>query len=549
MATQPFGSLTTSYTVSVAGKNGDEVVTSYTPASAVYTLANQASTPTIGTPTTSTLPITINVNSNPAATTYAVYNFTDSNYLDANGASTSTAVYSTTSTLGSSFAATGLSPNTAYEFTVIARNEGGVDAATSTASTETYTNPTVPTTVVGTANGQTSLIVSWSANSNPAGTLYQLYNYTTDAAVGTTTSTSYTVTGLTAGTSYQFKVRAQYQSDDTTYTSYSDVSTAVSTAAVASTVSMNLGLAESATFKLSASGDTHTATVNSVVEGVSANLTIASTPVTQDFNLNEATNLTSLGITVTVTEAGSNYAVFTLSTYTAPSSGGGGGGVLSATKPTFSSFTINGGAKTTNSRIVTLNIKAQGAVLMVLSNSSDFDSYSYESYLENKVWTLTPGNGTKTVYIRLRSSSGGEIAINQSIIVDDKGVDTNTQTLPTTPTTPSSITPSTYTFTQFLTYGMRSNEVKQLQIRLQELGYLSKSIRSFHSCCCNQTSKRSQPPTTSWLCWTRNKSSVKQLYHYFRHHYYYPCYTSRHCSYQNFHPYLHLHPIPHLRYA
>ena len=43
-------------------------------------------------------------------------------------------------------------------------------------------------------------------------------------------------------------------------------------------------------------------------------------------------------------------------------------------------------------------------------------------------------------------------------------------------TAPTKTSTPTYTFTQFLTYGMRSNEVKQLQIRLQELGYLSKSI-------------------------------------------------------------------------
>jgi hypothetical protein len=56
---------------------------------------------------------------------------------------------------------------------------------------------------------------------------------------------------------------------------------------------------------------------------------------------------------------------------------------------------------------------------MRISNDGVFDSEPWEAYAETKSWTLTSGNGVKTVYVRFRSTSGGESdTITATIIFD-----------------------------------------------------------------------------------------------------------------------------------
>ncbi|MBT4153430.1 MAG: hypothetical protein HOE53_02160 [Candidatus Magasanikbacteria bacterium] len=136
--------------------------------------------------------------------------------------------------LGTSGELTGLTPNTAYYFNLFAYDDwANVTSSASEISTTTLAAvPGTPTTVVSTT---TQLDVSWNASSNAAGTVYELYNVTTAASVGTTTATTYNVTGLTANTAYQFKVRAENAGASGTYSSYSGNSTAVYTLASAVT--------------------------------------------------------------------------------------------------------------------------------------------------------------------------------------------------------------------------------------------------------------------------------------------------------------------------
>ncbi|MFH1947469.1 MAG: hypothetical protein ABIJ23_04930 [Candidatus Magasanikbacteria bacterium] len=225
----------TSYWYRVAAYNASGTSAYVTTTEATYTLANTADTPTIGTPTTSTLPITINVNSNPAATTYAVYNSTDSNYLDANGASTSTAVYSTTSTLGASFAATGLSINTAYQFTVVARNGDSVLAATSTASTAVYTVANIPSSVSAITDSTTQITLTWSGDASK----YYAENTTASTTSGWISATSSSFTSLTCGTSYTFRVKGR--NGDEVETAYAS-SVSATTSDCPATPSSNTGV-------------------------------------------------------------------------------------------------------------------------------------------------------------------------------------------------------------------------------------------------------------------------------------------------------------------
>jgi len=64
------------------------------------------------------------------------------------------------------------------------------------------------------------------------------------------------------------------------------------------------------------------------------------------------------------------------------------------------------GPETTNSRVVTLSLYADGATQMYISNSGYGISGSWESYATSKQWTLTDEYETKTVYVLFKDAAG-----------------------------------------------------------------------------------------------------------------------------------------------
>jgi peptidoglycan hydrolase-like protein with peptidoglycan-binding domain len=120
----------------------------------------------------------------------------------------------------------GLTPNQVYTFRIAAVNTAG----TSTYATTTfYTDAVAPSAISASASGQSSVIVSWTDDTNASGSTYQI-SYTDGTPIDTTTNKSYTVTGLSAGTAYSFKVRTQYAGDSATYSSYSSTASATTNA-------------------------------------------------------------------------------------------------------------------------------------------------------------------------------------------------------------------------------------------------------------------------------------------------------------------------------
>jgi titin len=124
----------------------------------------------------------------------------------------------TTGSANTSFNVTGLTNGTAYTFTVAATNVVGTgpDSTASAAVTPTAapTAPGAPTNVSG-LPGDASVALSWTAPSSNGGspiTSYRITPYigtTAQAPVATgSAATSFTVTGLTNGTAYTFKVAA-----------------------------------------------------------------------------------------------------------------------------------------------------------------------------------------------------------------------------------------------------------------------------------------------------------------------------------------------------
>ena len=110
-----------------------------------------------------------------------------------------------------------LTNGTAYNFRVSATNSAGTGTPTSPVNATPATTPGVPTSLGATA-GSTQVTLSWSAPSSTGGAA--ITNHVIERRTGTTgawstvthsaaiTGTNYTVTGLTNGTTYNFRVSA-----------------------------------------------------------------------------------------------------------------------------------------------------------------------------------------------------------------------------------------------------------------------------------------------------------------------------------------------------
>lgn len=116
---------------------------------------------------------------------------------------------------GTTYAVSGLTAATAYDFSVKAKDAAGnISAASNVASVTTLapvadtTAPTAPTTLVASGTTTTSTNLSWTASTDNVGvTGYDVYQGATLKA--TVTTTTYSVTGLTAATAYTFSVKAK----------------------------------------------------------------------------------------------------------------------------------------------------------------------------------------------------------------------------------------------------------------------------------------------------------------------------------------------------
>ncbi len=168
------------------------------------------------------------------------------------------------------------------------------------------------------------------------------------------------------------------------------------------------------------------------------------------------------------------------------SSGGGARRILS--KPSFLSSTtqtwtktgvvqINNNALQTKTRRVRINMPKSTATKMAISNSLDFSKSSFGPFATSTQWTLAPGAGTKTVYVKILSADGVSIILSDII----EYVPRTTSSIVSNPTAPQvSVVPqkttSSFVFQSFLTFGSRGLEVLELQKKLQSLGFFPSTI-------------------------------------------------------------------------
>jgi len=111
--------------------------------------------------------------------------------------------------------------------------------------------------------------------------------------------------------------------------------------------------------------------------------------------------------------------------------------VADTTPPTNTSIVIAGGASSTALTAVALTLGATDASQMMISNDASFTGATWETYTASKSWTLTSGNGVKTVYAKFKDA-----ASNVSVAVSDT-ITYSTEISATVPvtTTPTATTP------------------------------------------------------------------------------------------------------------
>ena len=225
----------TAYTFAIRAKNtageSDEVTVTAT------TAAEPPGAPTAlmaGTPTSTTVPLTWTVATTGGDAT--AFQFKVS-HADGSAIITDWTDIMNSDATTASYTVTGLTAETAYTFAVRAKNSAGdgevatIDATTATAPT---TPPAVPSGLLAPAAETTSTSVglTWTAAVTDADiSAYQVQVSNADGMMVITawmnimgssvTTTSYTVTGLTAETSYTFAIRAKNtagESDEVTVT-------------------------------------------------------------------------------------------------------------------------------------------------------------------------------------------------------------------------------------------------------------------------------------------------------------------------------------------
>lgn len=209
------------------------------------------STPTGVTATwTSGTAVTVSWSAVSGADTYNVQWWTGSP-LSQSGSTTGIATTSTS--------ITGLTSGTSYEFRVFAVNTSGTSASYGSTTSTAPTRPPAPSSVSGSWTSGTAIDLSWGSVSGA--TSYSIQTYTAGSLFSTDTSNtnSFSKTGLTSGTSYEFRVFAvNVMGTSNSYGSLSTTSPSLPSAASNVTVTWTSGTAATVSWSAGSGAQTYT---------------------------------------------------------------------------------------------------------------------------------------------------------------------------------------------------------------------------------------------------------------------------------------------------
>lgn len=211
---KPSLSVNTQYHFYVTVRNADSTANTELGPYDKYTLANTPGTPTTSAVSVSSLNAIISQNSNPANTTYTIYEETTGNYVNkTTGALQAGADWGTYAEFGSGSGinVTGLSANTNYTFRVKARNGESVETSFGDSSSR-YTLIQQPTGVTWDNVGTGAILLSATGTlsnltSGSSGIYFE--NTTVPANSGWLQTTSWNSTSLTSNKQYTFQATAR----------------------------------------------------------------------------------------------------------------------------------------------------------------------------------------------------------------------------------------------------------------------------------------------------------------------------------------------------
>ena len=168
--------------------------------------------------------ITLSWNRNTTATGYKLEQYKGGKWVQ-------TAVINSNST--TSYRVTGLTAATAYNFRIRAyKTSGNATAHSGYTNLSTLTSPTNVSNVTCAARSYNSITLSWSRNTTATGYKLEQYKggkWVQAAVINGNNTTSYKVTGLTAATAYNFRIRAYKASGNATaHSGYTNLSTLTS---------------------------------------------------------------------------------------------------------------------------------------------------------------------------------------------------------------------------------------------------------------------------------------------------------------------------------
>jgi len=316
------------------------------------------------------------------------------------------------------FNVTGLSGNTSYNFTVFASDAAGNTSAAS--NTETVNTPAAPDTqapsaitdLVSSNTTFTTTDLSWSASTDNVGvTNYEVFQDGVSIA-NTGTTTAFNVTGLTAGTSYNFTVFASDAAGNTSTVSNTEtVNTPASgdteaPSTITDLISSNT-TATSTDLNWSASTDNVGVTNYEVFQdGVS----IANTGTTTGFNVTGLSGSTSYNFTVFASDAAGNTSAVsnteTVNTPAAPDTEAPSAITdLSSSNTTTTTTDLNWSASTDNVGVTNYEVFQDGVSIANTGTATTFGvtgltastSYDFTVFAEDTAGNISAVGNTETV--------------------------------------------------------------------------------------------------------------------------------------------------------
>ncbi len=140
-----------------------------------------------------------------------------------------------------SYKVTGLTAATTYSFRIRAyKTSGNATAHSGYTNLSTLTSPTSVSNVVCAARSYNSITLSWNRNTTATGYKLEQYKggkWVQVVQINSNSTTSYKITGLTAATTYSFRIRAYKTSGNATaHSGYTNLSTLTSPTSVSNVV-------------------------------------------------------------------------------------------------------------------------------------------------------------------------------------------------------------------------------------------------------------------------------------------------------------------------